>query len=174
MSRIGKQEINIPEGVEAKWDQEVLLIKGPKGELQRMIPKKIGLEIGETIKLKCEDSAFWGLYRSLIFNMVSGVSQGFEKRLQIVGVGYKAEVKENKLIMGLGYSHSVIMEIPQGLSVKVEGDIIAVSGINKELVGQFSANIKKQRKPDPYKGKGIRYEGEFIKLKPGKKAGTEA
>lgn len=171
MSRIGKQPITIPDGVEVKLDKNFLLIKGPKGELKRKIDKKIKLDISkDDIKVKSDDSALWGLYRSLINNMIQGVTSGFEKKLEIVGVGYKGEVKGNKLVMGLGYSHPVEMEIPKGLEIKVEKQIIGVAGIDKELVGQFSANIKKQRKPDVYKGKGIRYYGEEIKLKPGKKA----
>lgn len=170
MSRIGRQIIEIPDGVEVKLDKNILIVRGPKGELKRKINKKIKLEIKEDIKVISKDSALWGLYRSLINNMIIGVVNGFEKKLEIVGIGYKGEVKEDKLIMVLGYSHLVEMEIPKGLEIKVEKEIISVAGIDKELVGQFSANIKKQRKPDVYKGKGIRYQGEEIKLKPGKRA----
>lgn len=170
MSRIGKQIIEIPDGVEVKLDKNILIVRGPKGELKRKINKKIKLDINQDIKVSSQDSALWGLYRSLINNMVIGVAKGFEKKLEIVGIGYKGEIKNNKLIMGLGYSHPVEMSIPKELEVKIDKNIISVSGIDNQLVGQFAANTKKQRKPDAYKGKGIRYLGEEIKLKPGKKA----
>jgi large subunit ribosomal protein L6 len=175
MSRIGKKTIEIPQGVEVKLEGQSMTVKGPKGELARTFRPEVKIEIKDnviTTSISTEeklDKSLWGLTRQLIFNMISGVSQGFEKKLEIQGVGYRAEVAGNKLNMAMGYSHPVNMDIPEGLQVSVEKNIMTVSGISKELVGQFAANIRKVRKPEPYKGKGIRYVGEVVRRKVGKK-----
>mgnify|MGYP000657492114 CR=1 FL=1 len=175
MSRIGKQPINIPDGVEVSLDGSFLLVKGPMGELKEKMLKNVKVEVKDKeIVVTCADSALWGLWRSLICNMITGVSEGFEKSLEIVGVGYKAEIKEGKLMMQLGFSHPVELLIPKGLEVGIDQMIIKVSGIHKQAVGQFAAEIRAKKKPEPYKGKGIRYVGEIVKIKAGKKtAGTE-
>jgi large subunit ribosomal protein L6 len=171
MSKIGKNPIEIPEGVEVELKDRVIKVKGPKGELEMELRKEIEVEIKDKeIKVSSTDNALWGLFRSLIFNMIEGVTNGFEKKLQIVGVGWKAEVKDKKLVLNVGYSHPVEMEIPEGIDIKAEKDIITVSGIDKQLVGQVAAEIRSRRKPEPYKGKGIRYIDEVVKLKAGKKA----
>lgn len=180
MSRIGKQPIQIPENVEVKISQDEIKIKGPKGELNQSIPSQIKVvskekELIVTPRQKTKETpALWGLFRSLIFNMVQGVIQGFEKKLEIEGVGYKASLQGNKLVLNLGFSHPIEIEAPAGIEFKVDKNIITVSGIDKQLVGQLAAKIRAQRKPEPYKGKGIHYLGEVIRRKAGKKAvGTE-
>lgn len=180
MSRIGKQPIKIPEGVEVKLDNNSIIVKGPKGTLEQELRKEIEVEIkNDFIKLtpaqKTESAhtpALWGLYRSLIANMVEGVSVGFEKKLEIIGVGYRAAVREEDLVLNVGFSHPVNLRIPPGIKVSIEKNIITLSGIDKQLVGQFAANIRKIRPPEPYKGKGIRYVDEVVRRKPGKKAAT--
>lgn len=180
MSRIGKKPIPIPEGVEVKIAGQKVSIKGPKGELSREIRPEIKVRTAEDRvwfspqQEKKETSAFWGLERTLINNMIEGVSRGFEKKLEIRGVGYRAWLEGNVLLLEVGFSHEVRLEIPKGLEVSSEGNVIAVKGIDKRLVGQFAANIRRVKKPDAYKGKGIRYLGEEIKLKPGKKAAAVA
>lgn len=180
MSRIGKQPIQIPENVEVKIIQDGIKVKGPKGELNQSIPSQIEVALKEkelvvTPRQKTKETpALWGLFRSLIFNMVQGVSQGFEKKLEIEGVGYRASLQGNKLVLNLGFSHPIEIEAPEGIEFKVDKNIITVSGIDKQLVGQMAAKIRAQRKPEPYKGKGIHYLGEVIRRKAGKKAaGTE-
>ena len=176
MSRIGKQPILIPQDVEVKIDGQNIIIKGPKGELSQEISPEMKVEEKEgqilvfPVHKPQKKKAVWGLNRSLIANMVEGVTKGYKKKLQIIGVGYKANVEENKLVVSAGFSHSVSLEIPEGIEVLVEKDIITISGINKELVGQFAAKTRKVRKPEPYKGKGIRYLGEVVRRKAGKKA----
>ena len=180
MSRIGKQPIQIPANVQVNISQDEVKIKGPQGELNQSIPSQLKLILEEQ-ELKVipqgkskNTSALWGLFRSLIFNMVQGVSQGFEKKLEIEGVGYRASLQGNKLILNLGFSHPIEIEAPEGIEFKVDKNIITVSGIDKQLVGQLAAKIRDQRKPEPYKGKGIHYLGEVIRRKAGKKAvGTE-
>jgi len=176
MSRIGKQLIQIPENVEVKISQDEIKIKGPKGELNQSIPSQIEVTLKEkelivTPRQKTKETpALWGLFRSLIFNMVQGVSQGFEKKLEIEGIGYRASLQGNKLVLNLGFSHPIEIEAPAGIEFKVDKNIITVSGIDKQLVGQLAAKIRAQRKPEPYKGKGIHYLGEVIRRKAGKKA----
>jgi len=176
MSRIGKKPILIPEGTEIKIEGNEVVVKGPKGELSRQIRPEIEVEMKEGqlwIKPKTETKrtkAFWGLTRSLIFNMVEGVAKGFEKKLIIEGLGFRASVENNDLVLHVGFSHPVIIKAPQGISFFVEKNIIKVSGIDKELVGQISAKIRKVKPPEPYKGKGIRYYDETIIRKVGKKA----
>lgn len=175
MSRIGKKPIQIPAGVEVKAEGRNISVKGPKGELKIEIHPFASLQIkGKDIiiiplKSKRECGDIWGLTRSLIFNMVEGVTKGYEKRLQIEGVGYKAKIEGNNLILNVGFSHPVQIEQPEGVKYSVEKNIIVISGIDKGQVGQTSAKIRKIKPPEPYKGKGIRYQGEVIKLKPGKK-----
>lgn len=176
MSRVGKKIITIEPSVTAALSQGVLSIKGPKGELTRSIDKRLKVLIEEkTIKLETEKtkenlSPIWGTYASHISNMIEGVTKGFTKKLQIEGIGFKAELKGSEIVLNLGFSHPVVVKIPQGLTVIIEKNIIAISGIDKELVGLFAANIRSLKKPEPYKGKGIRYEGEYVAQKQGKKS----
>lgn len=175
MSKIGKKPIEIPNGVEVILEGQKIKVKGKKGELEREISPEIGIkkEEGKILLFPKKEGkktrALWGLERQLVFNMIKGVSEGFEKKLEIVGLGYKAEIKGNKIFLYLGKAVPTEIEIPSGIEVKVEKNIISVSGIDKEKVGNFAAKIRKVKEPDPYKGKGIRYLGEKIKLKPGKK-----
>jgi large subunit ribosomal protein L6 len=180
MSRIGKKPIEIPKGVEVKVEGDLVKIKGPKGELSQKIRPEIKIEIKEgkifvfpKIETK-KTKAFWGLTRTLLANKVKGVVEGYEKKLQIEGLGYKAEMEGENLVLMVGFSHPVKVEAPKGIKFSVDKNIITVSGIDKELVGQTAAKIRKIRPPEPYKGKGIRYLGEVIKLKPGKKIVTAA
>jgi len=182
MSRIGKKSINIPDGVELKIENAKITVKGPKGQSEQIISDDFELiEDKENkeliIKPKKElksNSALWGLFRSLISNMVKGVTEGFEKKLEINGVSYRAAVQSNNLVLNLGLSHPIEIEAPQGINFEVDKNIITVLGIDKQLVGQMAAKIREQKKPEPYKGKGIRYIDEVIKRKAGKKAvGTE-
>ncbi len=176
MSRVGKKIIEIPQGVEIQIKDDTVLVKGPKGELERNFRPEIEIKIeANEIKLlpKKETKktrAFWGLTRALLSNMVHGVSQGFEKKLQIEGVGYKAELQGDVLTLNVGFSHSVKFKAPEGVSFSVDKNIVTLSGIDKELVAQTAAKIRKTRPPEPYKGKGIRYVGEEVKRKVGKKA----
>jgi large subunit ribosomal protein L6 len=178
MSRIGKQPIPIPENVEVKINDGLIFVKGPKGELTRKIDSDINVEIKDReilVNLKNAEngnSAIWGTYRALIANMVTGVSKGFEKRLIFEGVGFRAVVNGNKLVLNLGFSHPIEIEALKGIEFKVEKSTIIVSGPDKNLVGQIAANIRASKKPEPYKGKGIRYEKEIIRRKAGKKAAT--
>ena len=177
MSRIGKQFINIPEKVNVKLDGQKILVDGPKGSLSRILPslicctlddanQKLFLEKTQETKLS---QALYGLSRTLVANMVTGVSSGFEKRLQITGVGYRAQLEGPDLVLNMGYSHPVKMITPNGLVVKVENPTsVLVSGMQKDMVGEFAAKIRSVRPPEPYKGKGIAYEGEVIRRKAGK------
>jgi large subunit ribosomal protein L6 len=178
MSRIGKQPIKIKDNVEISIEGDMVLVKGPKGELSLKKLPSVAIEVkeGEILVSTTEDSkaasAFWGLTRSLINNMVEGVVNGYEKKLQIEGVGFKVELRGDKLVMALGFSHPVEFEAPSGVKFEVEKNIITIFGIDKVLVGQVAANIRKLKKPEPYKGKGIRYQGEVIRRKAGKKAAS--
>ncbi len=176
MSRIGCKPIILPDGVTAVLENNKIIVKGSKGELTHIFDiNKVNIKI-EDSQIKVEPvkkdlkeiRAYWGLTRNLINNMVIGVSQGFEKKLIVEGVGYRASVQGNKLILNIGYSNPVEMEIPSYLRVDVKDNTITVSGIDKYLVGQFAALIRDKRKPDAYKGKGIRYADEHLKLKVGK------
>ena len=174
MSRIGKRPITIPSGVEITVDNTMVTVKGPKGTLSQNIGKNLTLNIeGNVLNIvnngKEKDSnAKYGLYRQLINNMVVGVSTGYEKKLEVNGVGYKASKAGNKLTLALGYSHPVEMEDPAGIESVVEGNTITVKGIDKEKVGQYAAEIRSKREPEPYKGKGIKYVDEVIRRKVGK------
>jgi len=174
MSRVGKLPIKVPSGVTATIEKDRVTVKGPKGELSYHISPDIAVsQEGSTIVVSRpsddpEHRAMHGLTRTLIYNMVNGVSQGFEKYLEIVGVGYRAEKSGEKLVVRVGYSHPVEVNPLPGVSLAVEGNRIKVTGINKEVVGEMAARIRKIRPPDSYKGKGIRYAGEVVRLKPGK------
>lgn len=177
MSRIGKQPIIIPENVDVKLDGALLLIKGKKGELKQLIHPSVKLEIADkNIVVSVEDSndhkqrALWGLFRSLINNMILGVTTGFEKKLEVQGIGYKANAKGNKLVLNVGYSHPVDFEIPVGVTCATEKNVVTLSGADKQLVGEVAANIRRIRKPEPYKGTGIRYVDEVVRKKAGKTA----
>ena len=175
MSRIGFKTISIPAGVEVKVDGNLVSVKGPKGQLQERISDLLEVEIKDgVLEVKrhsdnTEDRSQHGLARTLINNMVIGVTDGFQKKLQLVGVGYKAEKKGKTLVMNLGYSHPVELPDPEGIETECpDANTIIVKGINKALVGNYSAIIRAWRKPEPYKGKGIRYENEHIRRKEGK------
>lgn len=177
MSRIGKQPINIPDGVEVKQDQDKIIVKGPKGELSQDLHRSVVIDQKDnqlTVTVKNPEEkkqkSLWGLFRQLISNMVDGVTEGFSKQLEINGVGYKAVVSGQILNLNLGYSHPIDYKIPAGIDITVDKNIITVSGISKQLVGQTAAEIRALRKPEPYKGKGIRYTDEIIRRKVGKAA----
>lgn len=179
MSRIGKQIITIPSGVEVTLDGQLVKVKGPKGELSYTHNPEVKVVKNEnTLEVKCVSdsptaSAMHGLTRALLSNMVMGVSAGFKKELQIIGVGYRAQISGKKLTLNLGFSHPVELTIPEGLTAEMDKDqknTLVVSGIDKQLVGQFSANIRSFRPPEPYKGKGIRYSDEYVPRKAGKSA----
>ncbi len=175
MSRIGKRIIEVPEGVTVTLEDNEVVVRGPKGTLKQVMLKDITMkqENNEiTLGRKCESAkAMHGTMNSLITNMIHGVTKGYEKVLEIIGVGYRFSVQGKKLVINAGYSHPVEMEIPDGLVVEANGNTeITVKGIDKVLVGEFAANIRKVRKPEPYKGKGIRYKDEHVRRKEGKKA----
>jgi large subunit ribosomal protein L6 len=179
MSRIGKKEITLPKGVEVKKDGNAVSIKGPKGTVKTALIPGIDVKVENNVvqfTRKDEESktkAFHGLVRALVANNVKGVSEGFKKELDIVGVGYRAEVKGKEVVFQLGYSHPVRFAIPQGIDIAVDGKTghITVTGIDKQKVGQTAAEIRALREPDPYKGKGIKYTDEVIRRKQGKAAG---
>ena len=177
MSRIGKKPIAIPAGVDVKLDGSKVTVKGPKGELKNTFnaDMSIVMENGEIVVSRPTDNknhrALHGTTRANIQNMVTGVSEGYEKVLEIVGVGYRASLQGNVLVLNMGYSHPVNMPIPQGLTVTCPSQTeVHVIGCDKQLVGEFAANARKVRGPEPYKGKGIHYRGEYIRRKEGKKA----
>ena len=177
MSRIGKQPIELPKGVEVKLGEDMVEVKGPKGTLQTPICSLLNYEIADghlTITRKDdtrESNAQHGLRRTLIANCVEGVSKGFSKTLEVIGVGFKVAVKGNNIDLSVGYSHPVLLELPKGLEAKAEGTKLTISGIDKELVGEFAARVRRVREPEPYKGKGIKYENEIIRRKAGKSGG---
>lgn len=181
MSRIGKAPVNVPEGVSITVDKNTVNVKGPKGELSQQIDPDITCKVEDgvlTVERPTEQKrhkALHGLYRSLVSNMVEGVSNGFKKEMELVGVGYKASVQNNVLELNLGYSHSIYFAVPEEIKVSAETEKgknpkVTVEGIDKQLVGQISAKIKSLRKVEPYKGKGIRFVGEQIRRKAGKTA----
>ncbi|MFC2088460.1 50S ribosomal protein L6 [Calditrichota bacterium] len=175
MSRIGKIPVAIPEKVEVKLDNNFLVCKGPKGELKRQLHTEMNIKI-ENNEIKVErpsdaikHRSLHGLTRTLVANMVNGVSSGFSKKMLITGVGYKAELKGKKLLLTLGYSHPILMDFPDSISVTCPSPTeIVVEGSDKELVGMVAAKIRSFRKPEPFKGKGIRYEDEYVRRKAGK------
>jgi large subunit ribosomal protein L6 len=177
MSRIGRQPIPVPDGVSVAIDPELVSVKGPKGELSERVDREMTVEQDDgSIVVKRpsdrgEHRALHGLTRTLIYNMVAGVTEGFEKRLEIQGVGYRAQLKGKNLELALGYSHPVPIEAPEGVEFEVpQPTQVIVRGISKQVVGETAARIRKQRPPEPYKGKGIRYEGEHVMRKVGKRA----
>jgi large subunit ribosomal protein L6 len=175
MSRIGKKPIPVPKGVTVTVQPGVVEVKGPKGTLQQPLPPGVKFELrGAELAalLEREDpelGKFHGLARTLVANAIAGVTAGFKKELDIVGVGYRAEVKGKQVVFALGYSHPVVFDIPAGIDIAIEKQThVTVSGIDRQLVGQVAANIRGMRKPDPYKQKGVRYTGEVLKKKVGK------
>lgn len=180
MSRIGKQPITIPSGVTVSIEDRRVVIKGPKGEISRPLRPEIKAEVKENqilLSPKIETKktqALWGLSRAILAHTVEGVSRGFEKKLELEGVGYRVNMEGKNLVFQLGFSHPVPFAAPQGIDLKAEKNVITVSGFDKELVGETAAKIRALKKPEPYKGKGIRYQGEVIRRKAGKKATTGA
>jgi large subunit ribosomal protein L6 len=178
MSRIGRQQIIIPEKTEVTISDGVVNVKGPLGQLTRNFKPEISVKVEDNkvvlLPLKDDDNtkALWGTYASHILNMVSGVNKVFEKKLIVEGVGFRAEVLGGNLVLVVGFSHPVKIMIPKDLKISVEKNIISISGPDKEAVGQFAAQIRAAKKPEPYKGKGIRYEDEVIRRKQGKRAVT--
>ena len=177
MSRIGNRKLVIPEGVTITEENNVVTVKGPKGELTTKLAENITIKVeGNTLEvLRSNDNTntktMHGTINALINNMMTGVTKGFEKGLEIIGVGYRFALKGNVLVISAGYSHPVEMEIPEGITVEVPSNTeVTVKGIDKVLVGEFAANIRKVRQPEPYKGKGIRYKDEHVRRKEGKKA----
>ena len=174
MSRIGKKPIAIPKGVEVRFEGDRLKVKGPKGELNLNVHPDVKLDIEDNsiavsvVDETRESRSIHGLFRVLIDNMVTGVTKGFEKILEIVGVGYRAELKGRTAVFNLGYSHPINFELPEGIDAKIEKTKITLSGIDRELLGMTAAKIRSFRKPEPYKGKGIKYAGEMIRRKAGK------
>jgi len=175
MSRLGKIPVVIPDGVEVTLEGGVLTVKGPKATLSRTMKDDVNIKMedgtitfspGNTPKAK----ALWGTYAAHTRNMIHGVTEGFTKILEIEGVGYRAAVEGNTIVLNVGFSHQVKLEIPEGLEAAVEKSAITLTGSDRDALGQFAANVRKVKKPEPYKGKGIRYQGEYIIRKQGKKA----
>jgi large subunit ribosomal protein L6 len=182
MSKIGKKPISVPEGVEIKAENNRLEIKGKKGALVLDVHEQIKVHMIDNqlvVAKKSEGdkskiaSACWGLTRALVQNMIVGVTEGFEKKLELQGVGYRMSISGKKIVFALGFSHPVEVEIPEDITVKIEeNNTLSISGIDKQRVGQFAADIRKLKEVEPYKGKGFRYAGEKVRRKAGKKAGT--
>ena len=175
MSRIGKKPIVVPKGVTVKIGPDALDIQGPKGKLTQRIPPGVSFELVEgqlrakTLREDAELGKFHGLARSLVANGVLGVTEGFKRELDIVGVGYRAEVRGKQVVFALGYSHPVVFDVPAGIDIAIDKQThLTVTGVDRQLVGQVAANIRRLRKPDPYKQKGVRYTGEVLKKKTGK------
>ena len=176
MSRIGKRAVPLPAGVTATTEGQILTVKGPKGQLDLQMRDEISYEIGDDgiVVKPANDTkqarAFWGMQRTLVDNLVTGVTEGFSKVLEITGVGYRAAAQGRNLRLQLGYSHDVNFPVPEGVEVKTpDPNTVEISGIDKQKVGQVAAEIRRWRKPEPYKGKGIKYRGEYIFRKEGKK-----
>jgi len=175
MSRIGKKPIVIPSGVKAEKKDLTLTVTGPKGTLTLVLNPKVEVAVSATEilvdvqnKNNKSEKALWGLFRALIQNLVDGVTKGFEKKLEVIGVGFKVAMQGTKIVMSLGFSHPVEVEIPKGLNVIVDKNTISISGPDKQQVGQFAAEIRELKKPEPYKGKGIKYSDEVVIRKAGK------
>ena len=175
MSRIGKKVIAVPKGVKIDVKPGAVEVQGPKGKMSQSLPPGIGFELNgdqlsaRTLREDPELGKFHGLARSLVANAVKGVTDGFKKELDIVGVGYRAELKGQQIIFALGYSHPVVFDVPQGITIAIDKQThITVTGVDRQQVGQVAANIRRLRKPDPYKQKGVRYTGEQLKKKAGK------
>ncbi len=181
MSRLGKLPIELAKGVSAILEAKILKIKGPKGELSQVVhplvqldiqPEHITVSVANPINKK--ERALWGLFYSLVKNMVIGVTEGYEKKLEIQGVGYKVAGGGKSLTLSLGFSHPVPLTMPEGVTAAIEGNIITLTSIDKQLVGEVAAQIRRLKKPEPYKGKGIRYVGEIVRRKAGKTAAKGA
>lgn len=176
MSRIGKKIINIPEKTEVTVVDSTITVKGPLGTISRFFKPDISIKIEnkqvtlEPAKNAVESNALWGTYSSHISNMIEGVNKGFEKKLIVEGIGFKSDVKGTELNLSLGFSHPVKLTIPKDLKVKAEKNVVTVSGVNKESVGEFSAKLRAFKKPEPYKGKGVHYSDEVVRRKQGKKS----
>ncbi|RMD51792.1 50S ribosomal protein L6 [Candidatus Parcubacteria bacterium] len=182
MSRIGKKPVILPAGVELSLADGVITVKGPKGELKQEIAPAVKIEIQEadsgkvaTVTVENEelDKAIWGTARAIVANMVRGVTEGWSKILELNGVGFKIDLKGTKLVMRLGFSHEVEYQLPEGIEAKVEGNVLTISGIDKQKVGQVASEIRSLKKPEPYKGKGFKYQDEVIRRKAGKAAKGE-
>jgi len=180
MSRIGKKSIPVPAGTEVSVASGVLSVKGKGGTLKKTVHPSIAITVdGGVVSVTPANKtrlarALWGTFASHVSNMIAGVNTPFVKKLQVEGIGYRAELAGKQLKLALGFSHPVVVAIPEGLTVAVEKNVISVTGPDKEVVGQFAANVRSIKKPEPYKGKGIRYEGEVVRQKAGKKAATAA
>jgi large subunit ribosomal protein L6 len=178
MSRIGKKPISIPEKTEVNISDGKVSVKGPLGELSRSFKPDINIKIeGKEVKLvpvkiTNESNMLWGTYASHITNMIKGVNEVFTKKLSVEGIGYKVDKQGNDIVLNVGFSHPVKITIPEGVNVEVEKNVITVSGSNKETIGQFAAKIRATKKPEPYKGKGIKYDDEVVRRKQGKRAVT--
>ncbi len=182
MSRIGKKPIQIPGGVDIAVTESEVRVKGPKGELKQALHRSVRVErrqddvLGDVLEIKVRDEqnkkdrALWGLFQRLIANMIAGVTKGFERQLEFVGVGYKVALSGKTLKMEVGFSHEVEFPLPAGIDAKVDKNTVTLAGIDKQLVGETAARIRRIRKPEPYKGKGIKYVGEVIRRKAGKSA----
>lgn len=179
MSRLGKKDIIIPEGVELKIEDDIIKAKGPLGELEQALHKVVSVKVNKennTFKVDVENpenkkqKALWGLYARLIENMLKGVHKGFEKALELNGVGFKMELKGDVIVFNLGFSHPIDFKLPEGIKAVIEGKKLTISGIDKQVVGQVAANIRSLKKPEPYKGKGLKYVDENIIRKAGKAA----
>jgi large subunit ribosomal protein L6 len=175
MSRIGKKPIPIPKGVTVNVAADAVEIQGPKGKLRQPNPPGITFEVKDgqllarTVRDDAELGKFHGLARSLVANAVTGVTEGFKRELDIVGIGYRAEAKGRQVVFALGYSHPIVFDVPQGIDIAIEKQThLTVTGVDRQLVGQVAADIRRMRKPDPYKQKGVRYTGEVLKKKVGK------
>ena len=180
MSRVGRKPIPIPAGVTVKLEEGTVRADGPKGQLSQPIPTGLSASIDKNLLLIARESdartlrALHGLTRSLVANMVNGVKDGFEKKLEIVGIGYRAQLQGRAIQLALGYSHPVIFPLPEGITAEIERQVaITLRGADKALLGETAARMRQLRKPDPYKGKGIRYAGEVVRRKVGKKAGAK-
>lgn len=181
MSRVGKDPIILPEGVTVELNLPYVVVKGPKGELRAELNALVSVvesteESGRVLTVSVENTndknarSQWGTARSILANLVQGVHEGFSKSLEVIGVGYKANVQGKTLVVSAGYSHDVPLELPEGITASVENNVITVSGSDKQLVGQVASRIRKIRKPEPYKGKGIKYVDEVVRRKAGKTA----
>ncbi|MBI2634262.1 50S ribosomal protein L6 [Candidatus Peregrinibacteria bacterium] len=183
MSRVGRQPVQIPNGVTVDIKDHLVTIKGPKGELRREFHPDMKIEVKDNVLTVArsqdtkENRALHGLTRNIMVNMIHGVGKGFEKRLEIIGIGYRAQAAKNKITLTLGFSHPVEYTAPQGIEFKMDEEnknIIIITGIDKEIVGETAAKVRSYRKPEPYKGKGIRYLGEYVPKKAGKAAASAA
>jgi large subunit ribosomal protein L6 len=175
MSRVGKKVITIPSGVKVTINEDLIEVQGPMGKMQTLVPRGIHFEkedgnlVAKRVSETKQQKALHGLFRSLVANSVKGVTEGFQKELEIVGIGYRAELKGKSVVFSLGYSHPIEFPIPSGISIAVDKQTrLTISGVDKQKVGQVAATIRSLRKPDPYKNKGIRYVGEVLKKKVGK------